>query len=271
MSARDKGDRPVILAVDDTPENLTIIKELLVPDYLVKIAINGKTALKIAAQQPPDLILLDIMMPEMDGREVCERLKAAEKTHDIPIIFVTAMGEDFNELEGLALGAVDYIRKPIFPPILQARISTQLALKDARVQLQKQNSRLQEERGMVESIVQKMRTDVHFDDRYLRYVTESLERTNGDVMFSAFCPDGTQHVLLGDFTGHGLTAAVGGPLISNIFYSRTLDGVNARAIFEELNRVLHRQLPSNIFMAACMVEVAAKRDELRLWVVAPVS
>ena len=121
--------KPSILVVDDTPANLTLMTGLLQDDYQVRAATSGEKALKIAcSENPPDLILLDIMMPEMDGHEVCRRLKADEKTCDIPIIFLTAMSEAEDEEKGLKLGAVDYITKPVSPPIALARIYTHITM-----------------------------------------------------------------------------------------------------------------------------------------------
>ncbi|CAA7616110.1 Response regulator [Magnetospirillum sp. LM-5] len=122
--------RQNILVVDDTPDNLKLMGALLKDLYRVKIANSGAKALAIAASEsPPDLILLDIMMPEMDGYEVCRRLKADRATRDIPVIFLTAKAETADEELGLKLGAVDYITKPISPPIVLARVETQLKLK----------------------------------------------------------------------------------------------------------------------------------------------
>ena len=112
--------KSTVLAVDDTPENLDVVKGILGDDYQVKVAINGHIALKIAQSQAPDLIMLDIMMPEIDGYEVCRQLKANPVTKDIPVIFLTAKGETSDEAEGFALGAADYILKPVNPPLLQA-------------------------------------------------------------------------------------------------------------------------------------------------------
>lgn len=123
--------KPLILAVDDTPENLDVVKGILSDDYTLRAAINGKMALKIAEAQLPDLILLDVMMPEMDGYEVCMRLKENPKTKDIPVIFLTAKGQTEDEAKGLALGASDYIMKPVSPPILVARVKTHLALQQS--------------------------------------------------------------------------------------------------------------------------------------------
>jgi len=132
--------KATILVVDDTPDNLTLMSNLFKDDYKVKIANDGETALKIAASGLPlDLILLDIMMPGMDGYEVCQRLKRDPKTMNIPVIFVTAKIEMEDEKRGLELGAIDYITKPISPPIVMARVKNHLALKAMADFLRDQN------------------------------------------------------------------------------------------------------------------------------------
>ena len=144
MNARP--ERPTVLVVDDTPDNLVLMSGLLKDDYRVKVANSGERALKIAiSESPPDLILLDIMMPEMDGYDVCKRLKAYPQTRPIPVIFLTAMTEVADETRGLGLGAVDYITKPISPPIVMARVRTHLALKAAADFLRDKNAFLKAE------------------------------------------------------------------------------------------------------------------------------
>jgi len=140
------AQQETVLVVDDTPDNITLMSSLLKDLYKVKIANNGEKALKIAASdKPPDLILLDIMMPEMDGYEVITRLKADERTREIPVIFLTAKVEVEDEKRGLELGAVDYITKPISPPIVLARVRNHLDLKIARDFLKDKNKHLEEE------------------------------------------------------------------------------------------------------------------------------
>jgi len=129
-----------ILVADDERINLTVLVELLRGEYRISVAKNGAQALERALCEPhPDLILLDIIMPGMDGYQVCERLKADERTRDIPIIFVTAMGDEHDEARGLELGAVDYITKPLSPSIVKARIRTHLTVREARDFLKHQN------------------------------------------------------------------------------------------------------------------------------------
>lgn len=125
----DRPDEALILIVDDTPENLTLMSELLMEHYRVKVASSGAKALRVALQSQPDLILLDIMMPEMDGYEVCRKLKADPATADIPVVFLTAKSEQADEQHGFDLGAVDYITKPISPPLVLARVQAHLQLK----------------------------------------------------------------------------------------------------------------------------------------------
>ena len=144
MDKLDFTDRATILIVDDTPENLTLMNNLFKDDYKVKVANGGEKALKIVtSDSPPDLILLDIMMPGMDGYEVCRRLKCDPSTSDIPVIFLTARSEMEDEKKGLELGAVDYIIKPIRPHIVLARIKNHLALKTMAEVLKDQNAFLE--------------------------------------------------------------------------------------------------------------------------------
>ena len=132
MSELNETPKATILVIDDTPANLTMMSALLKDDYKVKLANSGERGLAITfSDTPPDLILLDIMMPEMDGYEVCERLKNSPQTRDIPVIFLTARTEMEDEKHGLELGAVDYILKPISPPVVLARVKNHLALKAA--------------------------------------------------------------------------------------------------------------------------------------------
>ena len=143
---RASASKPTILVVDDTPDNIDLLRAVLEDDYRTKIAVNGERALKIAAgSDQPDLILLDIMMPGMSGYDVCRALKADPSTANIPVIFVTAMSEVADEQLGLALGAVDYITKPISAPLVLARIKTQLGMKRMQDFLRDQNHYLESE------------------------------------------------------------------------------------------------------------------------------
>lgn len=155
------SDKRKILIVDDTPENIDVLMGVLKNDYKMIAALNGEKALKLAeGKNPPDLILLDIMMPGMDGFEVCSRLKAADMTRDIPVIFITAKSEVEDETRGLELGAVDFITKPISPPVVRARVRTHLSLMLARQELEKQNEELRDAARLREDVEHITRHDL---------------------------------------------------------------------------------------------------------------
>ncbi len=146
-STAERDNVPTILAVDDAPVNLSLITGLLKSHYRIKVANSGEKALRIAhSDLPPDLVLLDVMMPDLDGIEVCRRLKDDPRTRHIPVIFLTAMSKSEDERIGPSeAGAVDYITKPISPPILLARVKTHLQLKAGADFLKDKNAYLQSE------------------------------------------------------------------------------------------------------------------------------
>ena len=131
-------DKATVLIVDDTPENIDILVGILSDDYKIKVAIDGPRALALVAKSRPDLILLDVMMPGMNGYEVCKLLKQDPLTSHIPVIFVTALSEVADETQGFALGAVDYITKPVSAAVVKARVKTHLALYDQKRLLEQQ-------------------------------------------------------------------------------------------------------------------------------------
>ncbi len=134
--------RPRVLVVDDEPNNLQLMRQILKDDYRLAFANNGTKALEIFEKMKIDIVLLDIMMPEMDGYAVCRELKAGEGTKDVPVIFITAKDDPDDEAKGLELGAIDYIRKPITPSIVKARVKNHLELRLARERIEMQNREL---------------------------------------------------------------------------------------------------------------------------------
>ena len=134
----------LVMVVDDAQANVDLLVDVLDDEYRISVAMGGRDAVAFAKEDHPDLILLDVMMPDLDGFEVCRRLQADPRTRDILVIFVTAKGEELDEAEGLRLGAVDYIVKPISPAIVKARVRNHLSLSHARADLQRENRLLEE-------------------------------------------------------------------------------------------------------------------------------
>lgn len=212
MDNADFNPRATVLVVDDTPDNLTLMSSLLKALYKVKVANSGDKALRIAlAATPPDLILLDIMMPGMDGYQVLGELKRDPRTHDVPVIFLTAKAEIDDERKGLELGAVDYITKPISPPIVLARVKTQLSLKAAADFLrdkaefleQEVAKRTREVRAIQDVTILAMASLAETRDsdtgnhirRTQHYVRALAEALRDNPRFSAFLTDATIELL----------------------------------------------------------------------------
>ena len=166
--------RQTVLIVDDMPENIDVLGETLKDQYHVKVALNGEKALEVArSEEPPDLILLDIVMPGMDGYEVCRRLKADKATAAIPVIIVSSKDEVADEAKGLVLGAVDYLTKPVSPPIVNARVRTHLALYDQSRVLE---ARVRERTGKLARANESLRAEVTQRVRAARELRAEKER-----------------------------------------------------------------------------------------------
>ena len=188
-----------ILVVDDIPDNIDLLTEVLAADYHIRVATSGEKALKIVySDNPPDLILLDIMMPGLSGLEICRRLKANPDRRRIPIIFVTAMTSIEDEERGLEIGAVDYITKPISPPIVRARVRTHLALYDQSRELERMvRQRTHELISTRQQIIRRLGRAAEFKDNetgnhvlrmshYSRLIAEAhgLGAEAADIVFS---------------------------------------------------------------------------------------
>jgi len=204
-------EQKTILVVDDTPLNISVITSALKDTYRTKVATNGPKALAIAAaDEKPDLILLDVMMPEMDGYEVCIRLKADPTTREIPVIFLTAQTEAEDETRGFQVGAVDYVHKPFSPAVMRARVHTHLVLRETREKLAQQLLAIQKEletaRLIQQSILPETIPQIDGLDIAARYVP--MTSVAGD--FYDFIPVDNKRVgvLVADVSGHGMPAAL---------------------------------------------------------------
>ncbi|MCB1961319.1 MAG: response regulator [Rhodocyclaceae bacterium] len=191
-----------ILIVDDTPENLAVLGEVLQPDHIVQATTSGVRALEIAgAHPPPDLILLDIMMPQMDGYTVLGQLRQQPHTRDIPVVFLTALTDTQDEEHGLALGAADYITKPIRPALVLARVRTQLEAKRTRDALRDHNSVLEAE------IARRMADNEHIQAVSIRALAHLAEIRDTDTGNHLLRTQAYVHLLATSLTAHPRFAA----------------------------------------------------------------
>lgn len=191
----DEAVRPTILIVDDTPENITVLGEMLHTQYAIRVATSGSRALISATSHPlPDLILLDVMMPEMSGFEVCRILKKEVSFRDIPIIFITALTEEADEARGFEAGAVDFITKPFKPAILKKRISTHLELKSQKDTLARNNKELQELLAKVNVLsgllpICMMCKKIRDDKGYWNQLEAYISKHSSALFSHSYCPE----------------------------------------------------------------------------------
>lgn len=190
-------EKQIILLVDDEPMNLHLLKSILSNDYAPVFAKNGPEALNQAFHHQPDLILLDVMMPGMDGYSVCQQLKADARTEKIPVIFVSAMSDVQDETRGFEAGAVDYISKPISPPIVQARVKTHLALRDQNRALEKKvRERTAELRQTRLDIIHRLGRAAEFRDNETGFHVIRMSHCSQLLAEKAGLDDETAHVIL---------------------------------------------------------------------------
>jgi phosphoserine phosphatase RsbU/P len=204
-------EKKLLLLVDDDPANIHVVHSILKDDYKIRVATNGAKALDLAKTEPlPDLILLDVMMPEMDGYQVCGILKGSQETCDIPVIFLTGKTEVADETRGFEVGAVDYIHKPFSPPIVKARVCTQLVLREAREQLSRQllaiNNELELAREIQMSILP--RGTPNIEGLHIASCFIPMSSVAGDFYDFLIADPKRIGVLIADVTGHGLPAAL---------------------------------------------------------------
>ena len=250
-----------ILIVDDERLNINVLHDLLKNDYKTMAAISGKQALKAAeSANPPDLILLDIMMPEMDGYEVCRTLKLNDKTKDIPIIFVTAMGQTSDETKGLEYGAVDYLTKPISGPIVHARVKAHLELKQQRDELKSaynlieaQKMRMEDELLVGRDIQMSMVPQVFppFPDRKEFGLHAKLHpaREVGGDFYDYFLIDNDHLCLsIGDVSGKGVPAALFMAVTRTLLKARASEDLSTASIITRVNDELNRDNKKFMFV-----------------------
>ncbi len=262
-----------ILVVDDEPLNINILVELLKDNYKMMAAKSGLQALKAArSANKPDLILLDIMMPEMDGYEVCRQLKADESTKDIPVIFVSAMSESLDETKGFDVGAIDYITKPISPKTLEARVHTHLALtqqtaalKEAHLLIQQQQQRMQNELNVARDIQLSMVPTVFpKDDAVDIYATLKPAREIGGDFYDAFMIDSESLCLcVGDVSGKGAPAALFMAMTKTLIKSYASSDFSTASILTRVNDELCEGNDENLFVTVFLAILNVHTGELR--------
>jgi phosphoserine phosphatase RsbU/P len=255
----------LILIVDDTPINIGVISGALKDSFATKVATSGEKALVIAsAKEKPDLILLDIVMPEMDGYEVCRRLKADPDTCDIPVIFLTSQTEAEEETKGFEVGAVDYIHKPFSAAVVKARVRTHLMLREAHALIARQlveiNTELEMARQIQLSILPSSTPKITGMDIVARYIP--MTSVAGD--FYDFIVVDERHVgiLIADVSGHGLPAALIASMLQVALTAQARHVSEPGKVLAGLNQALCGKFQHN-FVTAAYVYVDLEKNIMK--------
>jgi phosphoserine phosphatase RsbU/P len=260
MSADDKK---IVLVVDDAPANVQVVNSILRDTYKIRIAMNGTKALELANASPmPDLILLDVMMPDMDGYEVCTRLKAGVCTQDIPVIFLTGQTDIDDETHGFEVGAVDYIHKPFSPAVVKARVHTHLVLRGIREQLANQlliiRREMETAREIQLSILPQTMPKVSGLDIAARYIP--MTAVAGDFYDCIEVDEKRIGILVADVSGHGMPAALISSMLKIALAAQSANACDPALVLLGLNKALYGKFTGHYVTAAYVLVDTDKRN-----------
>lgn len=262
-----------VLVVDDVEDNRLLLKMMLERvGYRVILAGNGLEAVAVFQAQAPDIVLLDVMMPVMDGYEAAGHIKSCAEPRFVPILFVTALTDERDLAKCVEAGGDDFIVKPISRTLLKAKLLAAERLLGVyreyvrqQQELQAHHDRLRNDHEVAEHLFARIMNNTAFEAANIRYDLAPMAIANGDLILMARTPVGDQLVLLGDFAGHGLSAAIGAIPVTDIFRTMAAKGLAIELIAAELNRKLHRNLPTGQFLAACLLDWSPRGGRVRIW------
>lgn len=262
-----------VLVVDDSAESLFLLSSLLSEEgHQVIVGKNGEQAVTLFAQAQPDLIIMDVVMPVMDGHEAARRIKAQPTTRYVPIIFLTSLDDDESLRLCLEAGGDDFIGKPLNMPVLRSKISAHSRIQklsdeiaEKNVMLNAYQAEVEREHRMAQGVFQKAQEMSVLDVPGVRYINQPVCDFSGDLILGAPSARGGLFILLADFTGHGLPAAVGSLPVSQVFFdtAKRMSAVGGMA--RAINQSLNRYLPPYMFAAATILEISPSGNQIALW------
>ncbi len=263
-----------ILVVDDKQANRKLLAQTLRRSrHEVVEASSGREAVELAAAEPIDMVLMDIMMPDMNGYEATAKIKAQFTDVYIPVIFVTALKAEDALARSVEAGGDDFISKPINFEILESKIHAHTRIKELTEELLEKNKKLEEfnmalqrEQALIEHFFDNAAKRCELDPGLIKQHMQPASVFSGDVFLACRKPNGDLNAILGDFTGHGLAAAIGILPVSQIFFDFTARGCGIEEIAQEIHKQLRELLPTGMFFAATLVELSASDETLKLWV-----
>jgi CheY-like chemotaxis protein len=262
----------VLIAEDSAADRLLLSTIVRRQGHDVLTAANGAEAVEVFRQQRPQLVLMDAMMPVMDGFEAAQQIKALAGETLVPIIFLTSLTESEGLARCLEAGGDDFLAKPYNQVILAAKIKAmdrlrrlQATVLQQRDQIARHHNYLLNEQRVAKAVFDKVAHSGCLNAPNIRYLQSPYALFNGDLLLAAFTPAGDMHVLLGDFTGHGLPAAVGAMPLAEVFYGMTAKGYGLSETLREMNAKLKRILPVDMFCCATLLCLSFQRRSVEVW------
>jgi len=262
----------VLIADDNMTDRMLLSSIVRRQGHHVVQADNGEEAVRVFETMRPQLVLLDAMMPIMDGFEAARRIKAMAGEALVPIIFLTSMTEEQALVACLEAGGDDFLAKPYNQVILAAKINAmdrlrrlQATVLEQRDQISRHHDYLLNEQRVAKAVFDQVAHSGCLSSLNIRYMQSPYALFNGDLLLASFTPSGDMHVMLGDFTGHGLPAAVGAMPVAEVFYGMTAKGYGLAEILREMNAKLKRILPVDMFCCATLLNVSFQRLQVEVW------
>lgn len=262
----------VLVAEDGATDRLLLAQIVRRQGHQVFTAENGEQAVALFAEKRPHIVLLDALMPVMDGFEAARQIKALAGEALVPIIFLTSLNEEGALVRCLEAGGDDFMAKPYSAVILGAKIRAmdrlrrlQATVLEQRDLITRHHHHLLNEQRVAKAVFDKVAHSGCITAPNIRYLQSPYALFNGDLLLAAFTPSGDMHVLLGDFTGHGLPAAVGAMPLAEVFYGMTAKGYGLAQMLREMNAKLKRILPVDMFCCALLLNLSVQRGTVEVW------
>ncbi len=264
---------PTFLVVDDEPVNTMLLEAVLASrGFEVITAADGDQAVACFREHAVDMVLMDIMMPHMDGYEATRQIKAMDESGFVPVLFVTALTDEQRLAQCVEAGGDDFITKPISRVQLNAKIDSWLrtlalykTVVSQRDILRRYQEQLDREQETAERIVARATRSQALETPGLRYYYCPAAILSGDILLAARRPNGNLLIMIGDFTGHGIGAAVGVPGLAAVFYERVARGSHPAELLDDVNEKLFRSLPADMFLTAALIEMDFRGGRVGVW------
>jgi two-component system, HptB-dependent secretion and biofilm response regulator len=262
----------ILIAEDNSADRMLLSTIVSRQGHRVLTASNGLEAVALFEQERPQLVLMDALMPVMDGFEAARRIKQQAGDALVPIIFLTSLSENEALVRCLEAGGDDFLAKPYNRVILEAKIKAmdrlrrlQATVLQQRDLIAQHNEHLLHEQRVAKEVFDRVAHSGCLNASNIRYLQSPYALFNGDLLLAAYKPSGGMHVMLGDFTGHGLPAAIGAMPLAEVFYGMTAKGHALAEILREINAKLKRILPVGVFCCATLLNISSKRGLLEVW------